>query len=302
MARSLSQIYSEAVAKRNDYLQLTELNSGKTDSKLSILNLLSYNMASLIFTYETVLDVFQADIADLLSRRINGTPAYYVEMAKKFQYNPITGDGDEVYFNEDTMTLSYIETDVTKRIIAQAAYEEFSDGSGMYLKVCKDNTDTEKKNGNLYVPLNTTELSAFMNFIKQIKFVGTKIICQSIPGDILRISNCEVVYNDTYITQSQVYAKLQSALIGYASNLKYNGYIYYQDIIDALQKEEYIISISANTVVTIQSYNSSMSQYRPESIINNRAKAESGYVKFIDEEGDSTITQSSFTFIKNSEL
>ena len=38
--RSVSQIYSEAVSTRNNYLQLTELNTGRSNSKLSMLNLL----------------------------------------------------------------------------------------------------------------------------------------------------------------------------------------------------------------------------------------------------------------------
>ena len=87
--RSVSQIYSEIVTTRNNYLQLTELNSGRTNSKLSMMNLITYVTAVCIHTYEAVLDVFQLKIAEILNGRINGTPDWYVMTAKKFQYNPL---------------------------------------------------------------------------------------------------------------------------------------------------------------------------------------------------------------------
>ena len=85
--RSVSQIYSEAVNIRNNYLQLTELNTGRSNSKLSIINLLTYVVAVCIHTYEAVLDIFQVRIAEVLNGRVNGTPDWYAIMSKKFQYN-----------------------------------------------------------------------------------------------------------------------------------------------------------------------------------------------------------------------
>ena len=93
--RSVSQIYSEAVSTRNNYLQLTELNTGRSNSKLSMFNLLTYVVAVCIHTYEAVLDLFQVRIAEVLKGRINGTPDWYAMMAKKFQYNSVTESGDE---------------------------------------------------------------------------------------------------------------------------------------------------------------------------------------------------------------
>ena len=72
--RSVSQIYSEAVATRNNYLQLTELNTGRSNSKLSMINLLTYVVAVCIHTYEAILDLFQVKIVEVLNGRINGTP------------------------------------------------------------------------------------------------------------------------------------------------------------------------------------------------------------------------------------
>ena len=87
MSKSLSQIYSEAIQTRNNYLQITELNSGLTNSKMSILNLITYVMSVLIHSYHVMLDIFEIEIANIISTRINGTAQWYVIMATKFQYN-----------------------------------------------------------------------------------------------------------------------------------------------------------------------------------------------------------------------
>ena len=71
MSKSLSQIYSEAIQTRNNYLQITELNSGLTNSKMSILNLITYVMSVLIHSYHVILDIFEIEIANIISTRIN---------------------------------------------------------------------------------------------------------------------------------------------------------------------------------------------------------------------------------------
>lgn len=135
--RSVSQIYSEAVTTRNNYLQLTELNTGRSNSKLSMINLLTYVVAVCIHTYEAILDLFQVRVAEVLNGRINGTPDWYAIMAKKFQYNHVTETGDELVFNEETMKIEYSKVDASHRIVEKAAWQTDADGRALTLKVCK---------------------------------------------------------------------------------------------------------------------------------------------------------------------
>ena len=51
MSRSLSDIYNEAVAKRNEYLNLNALDN---DSKMSIINAITYTVSSVIFSFEAL--------------------------------------------------------------------------------------------------------------------------------------------------------------------------------------------------------------------------------------------------------
>ena len=294
MSRSISQIYAEALATRNNYLQITELDSGRTSSKMSIINLLTYVMAALIYTYETVLDYFEVNIAQLLATRINGTPEYYVAISKLFQFNSNTGTGDQLIFDEETLKLRYANVNADNRIISQAAYDNYdpSDSTeGIYLKVCCDNTSQEEVSmGTLYTPLTNAQLTAFRSYINSIKFLGAKIYPISVPGDILTIESCEVIYNDLYITEDQAFDNVRKALIDYLGNLAYNGYVYYQAIIDAIQNAEYIVSVSAGAVIKILQYDPATNSYAGEATaLSNRAKAAAGYVKWIDQAGSSTI-------------
>src|SRR5574344_76566 len=310
MSRSISQIYSEAVKNRNNYLQLTELNSGKSNGKLSIMNLMTYVMATLIYTYESILDVFEVDVAALITKRINGTAQYYVEMAKKFQFDINKNTGDVLVFDTDTWTIRYETPDLTHRIITQAAWgKHFSDTAsknedGILLKVCKENDDDNSiKNGTIYKPLTAAELSAFKSYIYQIKFLGAHIYPISIPGDRVFIKKCKIDYDDRYITEEQAFENVKAALIEYSKNLGYDDYVYYQSIIDTINSAEYITNIQSGTVISISSYNYLTSAYEAEQALTDRQKASSGYITFTGADGKILIQKAVgyLEFVKTSE-
>lgn len=291
MSRSISQIYSEAVATRNNYLQISPLNSGRSESKLSVINVMTYVMAVLIYSYEVLLDVFQLQIAQLIAERASGTPAYYAKMAKYFQYNPNTGAMDELVYDDDNFQIKFKTYDESHRIIAKSAYQNDTD-KGLVLKVCKNNTNSTSNNGGgIYTCLSSNELTAFKNYIDEIKFVGVKIYCRSTYGDILSI-NATIVYDDLYIDADQALQNVKTALTDYIKQLDFNGFIYYQSVIDAIQNADHIVSVSgANTesengkyaILTLSEYDEIAKKYKePVSIIERRSP-NSGYLTFVDE-------------------
>lgn len=301
MSKTLSQIYSEAIQKRNDYLQITELNSGLTKSKMSILNLLTYVMSVLIHSYNVLLDVFEVNIANLISNRINGTAQWYAIMATKFQFNSLTRNCDPLIFDEETLKIRYEKVDTSHQIIAKASYVANEAGDGIILKVCKDNTNSdEKQKGVNYTQLDNDELTAFKFYINQIKFVGANIQTLTLPGDIIIIKNCVIVYDDKYITEEQAFDNIKKSLINYASTLDYNAFIYSQKIIDAIMSSDYIENVNSCSIL-VKKYNLTKKTYDAETEINNMQRAYSGYVKFIDENGDSTIKTANITFKKMSD-
>ena len=60
-----------------------------SDSKLSVLNGITWVAAAVIYTFESLMDVFAVDIADAINERVNGTPAYYANALLQYQQ----GDG-----------------------------------------------------------------------------------------------------------------------------------------------------------------------------------------------------------------
>lgn len=293
--RSISQIYAEAVKVRNNYLQLTELNTKRSKSKMSIMNLLTYVMAVLIYTYETILSAFEVEVAGIINRRVNGTGLWYCEMAKKFQYNPVTQTNDGMKYNDDLLKIEYTKEDDERKIIAKAVYQDLEDERAIFLKVCKDNTNQEEvSNGTAYMPLTETELLAFREYVDEIKFIGAIVYCTSVPADIMAIVSSKeypIYYDDNYITKEQALSRIKDAIIKFAQDLEYNGYLRYQSVIDVIQSIEHIYDVSYGVKIMVQSYNEMYNTYQSPVAVGNRVRLESGYIKIMDANGKCTINE-----------
>lgn len=304
--RSVSQIYSEAVNIRNNYLQLTELNSGRSNSKLSILNLMTYVVAVCIHTYEVILDLFQVKLAEVLKGRINGTPDWYALIAKKFQYNNLTERGDDMAFNEDTLRIEYVTPDTTHRIIEQAAWQMDENGSALILKVVKANGNSnEIDNGIPYTQLTDSELTAFKAFVQQIKFVGAEINSFSYPGDIITViadNRSPIFYDDNYITEAQALEYIKQSLIDFSNSFKFNSYLYYQSVIDAIRQTEYITDVGNGIQVLVKPYNLDEGLYEDPVKLNGRIRLRSGYMRFLDDNSASTINLNNLVLIPASKM
>lgn len=304
--RSVSQIYSEAVSIRNNYLQFTELNTGRSNSKLSMINLLTYVVAVCIHSYEAVLDLFQVKIAQVLNGRINGTPDWYALMAKKFQYNAVSQTGDELVFNENTLKIEYVNPDASRRIIEKVAWERDENDGSLILKVCKANTNSEEvDNGVPYMPLSDYELIAFKMYMQQIRFIGADIYCESNPGDILTIiadSDNPIYFNDSYVTAAQAISSIKQEMIDFANAMEYDGYLYYQAILDVIRKTEHITDIGGNIKIYISQYNSVDRTYDTPIRLNGRTKLKSGYLRLMDADGINVINSDNLTLIPASQM
>lgn len=309
MSRSVSQIYAEAVATRNNYLQISPLNSGRSESKLSVINVMTYVMAVLIHSYEVLLDIFQLQIAQLIADRACGTPAYYAKMAKYFQYNSDTESMDELVYDDSVFQIKFKTYDESHKIIAKSAYQ-YDVEQGLVLKVCKTNTNsTENEGGGIYTRLSDNELTAFKNYMDEIKFVGAKIFCRSTFGDILSI-NAKITYDNLYIDEEQALENVKTALVNYIKQLDFNGFVYYQSVIDAIQNAEHIVSVTGvggsgkeYALITLSEYDTVSKQYKSPVNVVERRTPNSGYLTFIDETSkDRTTTlvadESHFVFVK----
>ena len=270
MSRTLTEIYNEAVETRNKYLELTELTN---DSKMSIINAFTWVTAAAIYSFETLLDVFTTDIAKTFTQRINGTSAYYANAMLKWQY------GDDLIINDEGTAFHYATEDTTKRLITHVSYQEY------YNEEFKDNILILKVatgEGSSLSQLSDEELIAARAYLNQIKFAGVKCNVVSRRGDVLvpRVT----VYYDGAITKEELYDNIDTALIDFIVNMKFDSLVYSQKIIDAIQKVEHVTDVhidheaSVEQGIFIAQYNDN-NELGPLTKIERKCYLASGYAK-----------------------
>ena len=205
MSRTIKEIYNQAVLERNKRMELKEFSS---DSKLSILNGITWAFAAVIFTFETILDVFAIDISNTLNSRINGTPNYYANALLQYQ------KGDSLVVREDGLAFGYANIDETKRIITQVSYSESTEDINLDSKLILKVATGEK--GNLSA-IPQDELHLIRAYIQKLTFAGTRVEVTSRNGDVLipRIS----VYYDGAVMESEIYDSIESQLNEYIMNI-----------------------------------------------------------------------------------
>lgn len=270
MSRTLTEIYNEAVETRNKYLELTELTN---DSKMSIINAFTWVTAAAIYSFETLLDVFTTDIAKTFTQRINGTSAYYANAILKWQY------GDDLIINDEGTAFHYATEDTTKRLITHVSYQEY------YNEEFKDNIlilKVASGEGRSLSQLSDEELIAARAYLNQIKFAGVKCNVVSRRGDVLvpRLT----VYYDGAITKEELYDNIDTALIDFIVNMKFDSLVYSQKIIDAIQKVEHVTDVhidheaSVEQGIFIAQYNDN-NELGPLTKIERKCYLASGYAK-----------------------
>lgn len=229
MIRSLSEIYADAKDCRNKYLELTEFNNS---SKMSILDAFTWVVAACIWTFENILDVFKVDLARDLNNRINGTATYFANALLKYQV------GDNLTMNDDGTQFSYPMIDPSKRIITKVAYYE-EEEPGFHDKAIRFKIATGEPGA--YSRIDEAELVSIRAYLNQILFAGQHAKVVSRIGDVLvpRV----VVYYDGAVTEAEMYDSIENALNEYIANIEFNGLVYSQRVIDAIQKVSHVTDV-----------------------------------------------------------
>lgn len=229
MARQLSEIYEQAKLARSQYLELTEFEN---DSKMSILDAFTWTTSACIWAFENILDVFKVDLVKDLQNRVNGTAGYYASALLKYQ------SGDQLQMNEEGTAFHYPSQDTSKRIITKVSYSEFAeDGYHDKKLLLKVATGTPGQ----YQSIDRDELVAIQAYVDQISFAGTHSLVVSRKGDVLipRVT----VYYDGAVPPEEVYNNIETCLNEFLANLPFNGLVYVQRIIDAIQSAEHVVDV-----------------------------------------------------------
>lgn len=276
MSRTIKDIYNEAVKERNKRLELAEFSN---DSKLSIMNGITWAFAAVIYSFETLLDVFTLDISTAINSRVNGTPLFYVNALLQYQ------KGDELTVREDGLAFGYSEIDETKRIISQVSYSESSSDVNLDNKLILKVAQGEK--GHLS-PVASDDLVLITSYLNKIKFAGTRIEVTSSEGDVLipKLS----VYYDGAIRETEIYDLIEEKLNDYMMTIDFDSSIYVSKIIEAIKNAEHVTDVyideTANPEqgVFLASYDTDGKLMSPKKI-GRMTHTNSGYLKASSKEG-----------------
>lgn len=270
MSRTIQNIYDEAVTERNKRLELKEFSS---DSKLSILNGITWVVAAMIYSFETLLDVFAIDISNIINARVNGTPTYYANALLQYQ------KGDEMIVREDGLAFGYAIIDETKRIITQVSYTESTDDSNLDSKLILKVAQGIKGNLSAISPEDLVPINAY---IGKIKFAGTRVEVISSDGDVLipRVT----VYYDGAILESDMLDAIEKELKEYVMNIDFDAAIYVSKVVAAIRQAEHVTDVYID-VDAIPQQGIYLACYdrdgvlQPAQHIGRMAYTASGYVK-----------------------
>lgn len=236
MSRTLSEIYSSAKETRDSYLELTEFKNG---SKMSVLDAFTWVVSACIWAHENIVDVFKVDLASDLQNRINGTPAYFANALLKYQ------SGDDLVMNDEGTACSYANIDETKRIITKISYSEVAeDGFNdkmLFLKIAKGSDGD-------YSRIEDDELLKVRAYLNKLLFAGQHALVVSRNGDVLVPK--VTVYYDGAVEANEVYQNIENKLNSFIASISFDGVIYAQKIIDAIQQADHVVDVQIDNEAT----------------------------------------------------
>lgn len=277
MSRTIKEIYKESITERNKRMELSEFSN---DSKMSILNGITWMVAAMIYTFEAIIDVFAIDISETLNSRINGTPRYYANALLGYQ------KGDQLIVRDDGLAFGYANEDPTKRIITQVSYSESTDDQNIDNKLILKVATGDK---GALSEINPEDLAMITAYINQIKFAGTRIEVISRKGDVLmpRVT----VYYDGAVLESQIYDAIEEKLNEYVMNIDFDAGVYVSKIWEAIRKVDHVTDVHIDNSATPQQgiflacYNTD-GVLQPAQKIERMSHTSSGYVRQSIGKGD----------------
>jgi hypothetical protein len=221
--RTIDEIYSELVAYKSTFSELNGLNN---PSNTAIWRLWLRIVAFAVWIVENFLDLHKKEVDMVVKNQKIGTPRWYVEITKNFQYGyalPV----EQVY---------YTTIDENAKIVKQCSAKVDNDGV-LVIKVAKDSS------GNL-VPLTAGEVTALEAYLDKVQFAGVRLRVATFPADLLRLT--ATVYYDGQIPLATFQNSFETAVKTYLKNIPFDSVFVLNHLIDAIQSVSGCIDVSVS--------------------------------------------------------
>lgn len=181
-----------------------------------------------IYAFELILDNHNKEIDTKLDNQKAGRPNWYRDMALNFQYGfdliPDTDKYDNTGFTQDQIDAS--------KIIKYCSVKESSESARLIVKVAGES------GGNL-IQLTAPQLESFIQYIKEIRYGGVKLIVVNNPADKLLLNMA--IYRDVLVIDADGNSILnggkpvEKAIKAYMKALPFNGELVLNDLIEKLR-------------------------------------------------------------------
>lgn len=225
MARTESEIYNAILDDKVAEAGLAELNSS---SNTAIWRLWAWITAKAIHLHEQIFDKHKVEVEALIATAVPGTAAWYKAQALEFQF----GYDLELDANNKPYYPVVDDDPIFVKVVNRVAVVEGADA--LQFKVSKT------AGSNTLGPLSALEVTAFEEYLNQVKFAGTKTQVISLEGDRLRLKddglgNYGTFYYNAAYDEQDVMDAVDAAVDAYLLSLQYNGYLYKSRLEDILQ-------------------------------------------------------------------
>lgn len=241
-------------------------------SKVSFEKMLIDVMAFTTWTLESIFDVHAQEVSDQIANLKPHSLRWYRSKARAFQFGyGLIEDSDQ--YDNTGLTDEQINA---SQIIKYCAVNEAVNESRLIIKIA-----TEDANNNLE-PINAEQLTAFKEYLSEVKDAGNTITVTNYLPDLLYLNM--VIYYDPLIFAPDGSLLLDGtrpvelAINTFLTNLPFNGVLQLVKLVDALQQVEgveipHLVSASSSWI------NPTSGGYGNAEVINVYKIPESGYFK-----------------------
>ncbi len=273
MSRTILEIYDSIITEKQQMSELTELqpaidssqnllNDLTSTSKVALWRLFIFLFAVGVWTHEQLFDAYKLEVDEKIKDAVTGNLRWYRLQCFLFQY------GDSLSFINDRY--KYASINPITQIVKRASVSEV--GSQLRVKVAK------LDGAGIPEPLTGTELTAFNNYINQIKFAGTNIAIISSVAD-------EIVIKYTITVNQQVISLTGESLISpgtypivdvvneYIQNLPFDGVLNFTKLTDEIQAIDGVI----DPIFKIAEARYGALPFQP--VVNNYYRPNAGHLK-----------------------
>lgn len=244
MARSPKYWYDIMIAEKNTFATLsvyqpnidssqTLLDDLKTTSKVAVWRLLLWCVATAMYSFDVVLDLYKLYLESIAAKSRYGTLPWYASVAKEFQYGYSLSLIDLEY--------KYATVDESAKIIKlSSAKDNETDGSV--------NVKIATLSGTTPVPVGAPQLAAFTTYINQKKPAGIRVAVINEASDELRLyisANYDPLVlssNGSLISDPAVFP-LEDAAKAYLASLDFDAKFELMNCVDYLQAATGITSV-----------------------------------------------------------